>query len=80
MRGVVMGDLATEVMAGLPDDDARTEVLELLELVRDRPGAFPDVRDPGANEEIREAFSHFCWLHYQPRDGAIEVLDIGWLH
>lgn len=29
---------------------------------------------------IREAFSHFCWLHYQPRDGAIEVRDIGWLH
>jgi hypothetical protein len=36
MRGVVMGDLATEVMVDLPDDDARDEVMELLERVRDR--------------------------------------------
>ncbi|WP_246530610.1 hypothetical protein [Streptomyces bathyalis] len=76
-----MGDLATEVMAGLSDDDARDEVMDLVGPVRgDRPDAFPDVRDPGAIEEVREAFGPFYWLHYQPRDGAIEVRDVGWLH
>jgi hypothetical protein len=48
MRGVVAGDLVTEVRADLPDDDARDELMELLERVRDRPDAFPGIRDPDA--------------------------------
>ncbi|GGU68615.1 hypothetical protein GCM10010211_37470 [Streptomyces albospinus] len=76
--GVVMEELASEVVAELPDDAARREVLALVEVVRADPRAFPDVRDPGAVEEIREAFGPCCWIQYMPHDGTIEVREIGW--
>ena len=76
--GVVVEELAVEVMAQLPDDRARKEVMALVEIARLDPRAWPDVRDLGSVEEIREAFGHRCWIHYMPRAGAIEVRDIGW--
>jgi hypothetical protein len=53
--GVVVEELAVEVMAQLPDDRARQEVMALVEVARRDPRAWPDVRDPGSVEEIREA-------------------------
>ncbi|AJC61938.1 hypothetical protein [Streptomyces sp. 769] len=76
--GVVVEELAVEVMAELPSDQARKEVLALIESVRMDPRAWPDVRDPGAWEEIREAFGRRCWIQYMPHAGAIEVREIGW--
>ena len=76
--GVVVEELASEVMAELPTDGARREVLELVELVRADPWAWPDVRDPGSVEEIREAFGARSWIQYMPYPGAIEVREIGW--
>ncbi|MEU7154090.1 hypothetical protein AB0B15_39675 [Streptomyces sp. NPDC045456] len=75
---MVFEELAVEVMADLPSDRARHEVLALVERVRAAPRAWPDVRDPGATEEIREAFSARCWIQYTPHAGAIEVREIGW--
>jgi hypothetical protein len=74
---VVVEELASDVMGELPAE-ARREVLELVELVRANPRAWPDVRDPGSVEEIREAFGRRCWIQYMPHAGAIEVRDIGW--
>lgn len=54
--GVVVEELAVEVMVQLPDDRARQEVMALLEVARIDPRAWPDVRDPGSVEEIREVF------------------------
>ncbi|KUO04675.1 hypothetical protein AQJ67_10195 [Streptomyces caeruleatus] len=65
-------------MAQLPTDEARREVLDLVELVRTDPRAWPDVRDAGSVEEIREAFGARCWIQYMPHAGAIEVREIGW--
>jgi hypothetical protein len=76
--GVVVEELAVEVMAQLPDDQARREVMALVEVARMDPRAWPDVRDPGSVEEIREAFGWRCWIHFMPHAGAIEVRDIGW--
>lgn len=76
--GVVVEELASEVMAELPTDEARREVLALVELVRAAPRAWPDVRDPGSVEEIREAFGARCWIQFMPYAGAIEVREIGW--
>jgi hypothetical protein len=76
--GVVVEELAVEVMAQLPDDRARQEVMALVEVARMDPRAWPDVRDPGSVEEIREAFGRRCWIQYMPHAGAIEVRDIGW--
>lgn len=76
--GVVVEELASEVMSELPTDEARREVLELVELVRAAPRAWPDVRDSGSVEEIREAFGARCWIQYMPYEGAIEVREIGW--
>ncbi|RSO40152.1 hypothetical protein DMH15_16075 [Streptomyces sp. WAC 06725] len=76
--GMVFEELAVEVMAELPSDQARREVLALVERVRAAPWAWPDVRDPGSVEEIREAFGAHCWLQYTPHAGAIEVREIGW--
>ncbi|WP_327750033.1 hypothetical protein [Streptomyces europaeiscabiei] len=75
--GVVVEELASDVMGELPTE-ARREVLELVELVRTDPRAWPDVRDPGSAEEIREVFGRHCWIQYMPYDGAIEVREIGW--
>ncbi|MET7520548.1 hypothetical protein ABZS88_46000 [Streptomyces sp. NPDC005480] len=77
--GVVVEDLAVEVMAELPSDHARREVLGLIECVRRDPRAWPDVRDPGSWEEIRKAFGPRCWVQYMPHAGAIEVREIGWI-
>ncbi|KIE24769.1 hypothetical protein LK08_23170 [Streptomyces sp. MUSC 125] len=77
--GVVVEELAVEVMAQLPDDRARQEVMALVEVARMDPRAWPDVRDAGSVEEIREAFGRRCWIHYMPHAGAIEVRDIGWV-
>lgn len=77
-HGTVFEDLAVEVMAQLPTDDARRQVLALIEVVRADPWAWPDVRDPGSVEEIREAFGSRCWIQYMPHAGAIEVREIGW--
>ncbi|MFJ4633420.1 hypothetical protein [Streptomyces sp. NPDC088847] len=60
--GVVVEELAVEVMAQLPDDQARQEVMALVEVARMNPQAWPDVRDPGSVEEIREAFGRRCWI------------------
>ncbi|WP_328512932.1 hypothetical protein OHB25_58955 [Streptomyces mirabilis] len=76
--GVVVEELAIEVMAQLPDDRAQQEVMALVEVVRMDPRAWPDVRDPGSVEEIREAFGRRCWIQFTPHAGAIEVRDIGW--
>ncbi|WP_405842465.1 hypothetical protein OG528_29285 [Streptomyces platensis] len=76
--GVVVEELAAEVLAQLPDDEARCEVMALVEVARMDPRAWPDVRDKGAVEEIREAFGQRCWIQYMPHAGAIEVRDIGW--
>ncbi|MCX5327845.1 hypothetical protein [Streptomyces sp. NBC_00140] len=78
-NGVVVEELASEVMAELPTDAARCEVLELVEVVRQDPQAWPDVRDPGSVEEIREAHGSRCWIKYMPHAGAVEVRDIGWV-
>ncbi|MFD4559773.1 hypothetical protein ACFWP5_36580 [Streptomyces sp. NPDC058469] len=75
--GVVVEELASDVMGELPEV-ARREVLELVEVVRADPRAWPDVRDPGSVEEVREAFGRRCWIEYMPHAGAIEVRDIGW--
>jgi hypothetical protein len=75
--GVVVEELASDVMGELPEE-ARREVLELVEVVRADPRAWPDVRDPGSVEEVREAFGRRCWIEYMPHAGAIEVRDIGW--
>ncbi|MFD7013951.1 hypothetical protein [Streptomyces sp. NPDC059928] len=77
-HGLVFEELAVEVMAELPTDAARCEVLALIEVVRRDPRAFPDVRDAGSVEEIREAFGPRCWIQYLPHAGAIEVREIGW--
>ncbi|WP_330306211.1 MULTISPECIES: hypothetical protein [unclassified Streptomyces] len=77
-HGMVFEELAVEVMAELPTTQARREVLALIEQVRRAPRAFPDVRDAGAIEEIREAFGARCWVQYMPHAGAIEVREIGW--
>ncbi|MFB6784515.1 hypothetical protein ACFCX0_46460 [Streptomyces sp. NPDC056352] len=64
-----MEELAVEVLAQLADDRARRE-----------PQAWPDVRDPGSVEEIREAFGRRRWIQYMPHPaGAIEVGEIGWV-
>ncbi|WP_326691653.1 MULTISPECIES: hypothetical protein [unclassified Streptomyces] len=76
MHGVVMERLAREVLAGLPDDEARFEVLELLECVQNNPRGYPDVREI-VGAEVREAFGQCCWVRYAVHDGAIEVRDIG---
>ncbi|MER7350446.1 hypothetical protein ABT390_34125 [Streptomyces aurantiacus] len=70
-------ELAVDVLAELPGA-ARLEVLALVDRVRHAPRAWPDVRDPGSVEEIREAFGARCWIQYMPHDGAIEVREIGW--
>lgn len=75
--GVVFEELASEVMAGLPAV-ARREVIALVQQVRTAPRPWPDVRDAGSVEEIREAFGPRCWLQYTPHAGAIEVREIGW--
>ncbi|MGW1658900.1 hypothetical protein [Streptomyces atratus] len=78
--GVVMEELTVEVLAQLPDDRARREVMALVEVARMEPQAWPDVRDPGSVEEIREAFGRRCWIQYMPHPaGAIEVREIGWV-
>jgi hypothetical protein len=59
-NGVVAEELAVEVMAQLPDDRARREVMALVEVARMDPRAWLDVRDPGSVEEIREAFGRRC--------------------
>ncbi|MES4908898.1 MULTISPECIES: hypothetical protein [unclassified Streptomyces] len=76
--GVVVEELAVEIMAQLPDDQARKEVMALVEFARMDPQAGPDVRDPGSVEEIREAFGRLCWMQFMPHADAIEVRDIGW--
>ncbi|WP_330285403.1 hypothetical protein [Streptomyces sp. NBC_00576] len=60
--GVVVEELAVEVMAQLPDDPARREVMALVEVARMDPRAWPDVRDVGSVEEIREAVGRRCWM------------------
>jgi hypothetical protein len=75
---VVEEELPVEDMAQLPDVRARKEVMALVEVVRMDPRAWPDVRDSGSVEEIREAFGRRCWIQYIPHAGAIEVRDIGW--
>ncbi|MFJ9105826.1 hypothetical protein ACIRJM_46170 [Streptomyces sp. NPDC102405] len=77
--GVVVEELTVEVMAQLPDDQARREVMALVEVARMDPRAWPDVRDPGSVEEIREAFGRQCWIQYLPHASALEVRDIGWV-
>jgi hypothetical protein len=77
--GVVVEELAVEVMAQLPDDRARREVMALVEVARMDPRAWPDVRDPGSVKEIREAFGRRCWIQYMPHARAIEARDIGWV-
>jgi hypothetical protein len=54
--GVVVEELAVEVMAQLPGRLVRQEVMTLVKAVRMDPRAWPDVRDPGSVEGIREAF------------------------
>ncbi|WJV44529.1 hypothetical protein [Streptomyces flavofungini] len=75
--GAVFEELAVEVVTELPGG-ARREVLDLIERVLLTPRAWPDVRDAGAIEEIREAFGARCWIQYMPHDGAIAVREIGW--
>lgn len=77
-HGMVFEELAVEVMTELPTDEARREVLALIERVCAAPRAWPDVRDPGSIEEIREAFGARSWIQYMPHTGAIEVREIGW--
>ncbi|MEU2740003.1 hypothetical protein ABZ656_32750 [Streptomyces sp. NPDC007095] len=60
--GVVVEELAVEVMAQLPGDQARREVMALVEVARMDPRAWSDVRDPGSVEEFREAFRRRCWI------------------
>lgn len=76
--GVVVEELAVEVMARLPNDRARQEGMALVEVARMDPRAWPDVRDPGSVEEIREAFGRRCWIQFMPHAGAVEVRGIGW--
>ncbi|MFM9493614.1 hypothetical protein ACKI1Q_08240 [Streptomyces galilaeus] len=45
---MVVEELAVEVMAQLPDDQARREVMAFVEVARMDPRAWPDVRDPGS--------------------------------
>lgn len=71
--GVVVEELAVEVMAQLPGDQARREVPALVEVARMDPQAWPDVRDPGSVEEILEAFARRCWIQYLPHAGAIQA-------
>ncbi|MFE9645289.1 hypothetical protein ACFYO0_14470 [Streptomyces sp. NPDC006365] len=63
-HGTVFEELAVEVMAQLPNDEARREVLALIDVVRTNPRAWPDVRDPGSVEEIREACGSRCWIQF----------------
>ncbi|WP_405889512.1 hypothetical protein OG427_02970 [Streptomyces sp. NBC_00133] len=65
-------------MAELPTDEARRNVLELTDVARTDPRAWPDVRDVGSAEEICEAFGHHCRIQFMPHAGAIEVREIGW--
>ncbi|MFE2674656.1 hypothetical protein [Streptomyces hygroscopicus] len=53
--GVVVEELAVEVIAQLPTDGARQEVIALVEVARIDPRAWPDVRDPGSVEEFERA-------------------------
>ncbi|MCX4641443.1 MULTISPECIES: hypothetical protein [unclassified Streptomyces] len=53
--------------------------MKLSECVRRDPRAWPDARDPGPWEEIREAFERRCWLQYMPHARAIEVREIDWI-
>jgi hypothetical protein len=52
--GVVVEELAVEVMAQLPGDQARREVMALVEVARMDPRAW--------SEEFREAFRRRCWI------------------
>ncbi|MEV5493476.1 hypothetical protein AB0L47_36855 [Streptomyces bobili] len=65
-------------MAQLPDAPERQEVTALAEAARTDPRAWPDVRDPGSVEEIREALGRRCRIPYMPHAAAIEVRDLGW--
>ncbi|MGW7514523.1 hypothetical protein ACWGJ2_02885 [Streptomyces sp. NPDC054796] len=73
-----MDEPAVQVMAALPDEEARMEVLELLGQAQSAPRSFPDVREI-IGMEVREAFGPFSWLQYAVLDGEIEVRDIGWM-
>ena len=77
-RGLAFEELAVEVMAELLVDEARREVLALVEQVRACPREWPDVCDEGSVEEIREAFGRRCWVQFMPHACAIEVREIGW--
>ncbi|WP_330293399.1 hypothetical protein [Streptomyces sp. NBC_00576] len=70
--GEVVEELAMEVMAQLPDDRARQEVMALVKVARLDPRAWPDVRDPGLAEEIREAFGRQCWIQRDTRGDDID--------
>ncbi|MFI2207017.1 hypothetical protein ACH47Z_41235 [Streptomyces sp. NPDC020192] len=74
---VVEEELASDVMGELSAEALR-EVLEPVEPVRADRRAWPDVRDPGSVEEIRETFGHLRRIPYMPHTGAIEVREIGW--
>ncbi|MEU6662082.1 hypothetical protein [Streptomyces sp. NPDC046821] len=69
--GVVVEELAVEVMAQLPDDRAWREVKALVEVAQMDPRAWPDVRDVGSVEEIRQAFgSSTCHTRERLRSGT----------
>ncbi|WP_439654603.1 hypothetical protein [Streptomyces hokutonensis] len=67
---MVVEELAVEVMAQLPEDRARREVMALVEVARLDPRAWPDVRDVGSVEEIRKAFGQRCWIQYPSWTGS----------
>ncbi|WP_199844804.1 hypothetical protein [Streptomyces sp. DSM 15324] len=47
--------------------------MALVEVARMDPRAWPDVRDLGSVEEIREAFGRRCWIQFMPHAGAIDI-------
>ncbi|MFI9569616.1 hypothetical protein [Streptomyces rishiriensis] len=49
-----------------------------MEVARMDPRAWPDVRDPGCVEEIREAYGRRRRIQYLPHAGAIEIRAISW--
>ncbi|MET8537034.1 hypothetical protein ABZV67_35835 [Streptomyces sp. NPDC005065] len=74
MRGIRLEWLATEVLHGLPSDEARATVQDLLVEVAGHPDWWPE---PGG-EEIAEAFGPRCWVSFVAYLDEVEARDVGW--
>jgi hypothetical protein len=69
MHRVDLARWADEVLTDLPDD-ARDEVIMLIDAVADVPGPWP--------VGMSAAFASSCWVTFVVHGDVLEVLDVGW--